>query len=330
MPALRKFVGFSTGFCTSALVTLHYKFGLRLRNIDFEGDQSKNLENNGNALPTKFSILSQNTWCSFVYGGTERQKRLKILIDNIKTDNPDILCLQEMFIFALGPFLICGDFEYLHNELVNNLGYKYYSNPKETLPTIWGGNNGLMVYSKYAMNECRSYAFDTKIRRRFSAKGWITTKIKTSESNDDTLHLINTHLEHRNRDFKLKQLDVLNNEIKGGDSDKYRICLGDFNVCSRYTFEDDYEKPDRLYDILENMMKENDLKYDLYNGVERTFRMTKEEPNACYDHVFVNKSVKDIVDGTYIMDYSDDNTDLVMSDHYGLLTEIDQNKIQHQ
>ena len=330
MSVVTKFMAASTGLLTSGLATLHYKFGLRLRNINLDSDNQdlKKMENNDIGLPSKFSILSQNTWCSFVYGGPKRKQRLQLLIDNISKDNPDILCLQEMFMFALGPFLVCGDFKYLHDELVNNMGYKYYSDPKQTLPTIWGGNNGLMIYSKYKINECKSYSFDNKIRRRFSAKGWISAKLKMD--NDDTLQIINTHLEHSNRDYKLKQLDVIKETINNDDNgnDKYRMCLGDFNICSRHTFENDYQRPKRLYDILETIMSDNGLKYDLFNGVERTFRKTKEEPHSCWDHIFVNQNVKSIVDGTYVMDYSDD--DLNMSDHYGLLVEMDRDLSQNK
>eukprot|EP01084_Bolivina_argentea_P152726 266360_1 len=229
-----------------------------------------------------------------------------------------------MFIFALGPFILCGDFEYLHKQLVNNLGYTYYSNPKQTLPKIFGGNNGLMIYSKYKLDSCNSYSFNTNIRRFFSAKGWISTNIKLLESENEKITIINTHLEHSNRNYKLKQLETLSTQINC-DKSKYRICLGDFNICSRHTFEEEYESPNRLYDILSDSMNEKGLKYDLFNDVERTFRVTDKEPNSCYDHIFVDESVARMITATYIKDYHDKKNDIVMSDHYGLMIDIKQN-----
>eukprot|EP01083_Nonionella_stella_P308906 1091912_1 len=321
-----KLLAVSTGVFSSALATLHWKFGIKLRS-NFGPNKRKKIENtvcanDSGTLPTTFSICSHNIWCSFVYGGPKRKKRLQLLVDNIAKDQPDVICLQEMFVFSLGPFVICGDFDYLHHQLVHSLGYTHYSNPTQSLPSLFGGNNGLMIYSKHRLHSCDSYAFDTNIRRHFSAKGWLSASIKLSESNDQKINIINTHLEHANRDYILGQLNVLKHQVN--NTDTFNVCLGDFNICSNHTFQENYSTSHRLYDILSNVMTERGLPYDLFNNEERTFRITKEEPSASYDHMFVNQELKNKIVSTHLLDYHD--TNLVASDHYGLLVHIDQSK----
>ena len=69
----------STGFCTAALATLHLKFGVRLRSSALKSlaEDMANIitttDSNGNetkedyeiaavTLPSRFSVLCQNTW----------------------------------------------------------------------------------------------------------------------------------------------------------------------------------------------------------------------------------------------------------------------------
>ena len=141
----------------------------------------------------------------------------------------------------------------------------------------------------------------------------------------DRLSLINTHLEHEKRDYKLSQLRVIDEQLQCNEGNTMRVCLGDFNICSNHTFESRYRDGDRLYNILEDLMTANGMEHDLIKDDERTFRVTEKEPNAAYDHVFVNQKMKDAVVSTQIVDYSDTENDVVASDHYGLLVTVDMN-----
>lgn len=417
--------------------TLHYRFGLRprshnlsskaleshlaqLQSQQYVQSQSTNTQSPNNTtssiaqesdrLPTKFSILCQNTWCSFFAGGPSRQQRLQILIDEIKQEqiknpNLNILCFQEVFLFALGPLMGSGDFEYLTKKLCD-LGYIYYSDPKLSLPKYIGCNNGLVTYSKQPF-EYKCNSFLSKNRRYGLYKGWIETIHKLSVNNKenanlnyqensaekrinrnnndnggnnekkqenykenkenkdnvqnmenmenkDKLVVFNTHFEHAIRKHKLGQIDEIcdawrrydgsininssdNSGSKNDDNDKdscsgnggsfgNRLCLGDFNICSNDSFEEEIlSKSDRLYSILTNKFSSkdiglnNDATIDYQFG--QTFRSTKKEPNASYDHIFYNDYVKQWMTKSEIKDYKDG--DIVMSDHFGIMSHFD-------
>lgn len=188
----------------STLLFLHLKFGMRLINYAIT---KENTTNDRKLLPSQFSILSQNIWCSFFSFGAYRQKRLQLLFDNITKDNPDIICLQEMFIFSIGfcGVMLSGDFEYLHQRLLS-IGYHFFNNPLETLP-FFGCNSGLMIYSKYAMKETKGEAFDIKHRRYISCKGYLNAVFSVEVKEEQRiLNIVNTHLEHENADYKISQI----------------------------------------------------------------------------------------------------------------------------
>ena len=229
-------VGLLTVNCI-VLYKLHCKYGVRFRSIKLSqeaNDMPKRYNMTMKSKSKQIKILSQNIWCVFFRGGgPERNKRLKILIDNVAKDNPDIICLQEMHLIGLGPLLLCGDYLFVKENLIK-LGYIHHSDPKESTP-FFGSSSGCVIFSKYPIITSSSNIF--KNRRIFRCKGWIYTHI--SISNNIDFKIVNTHLETFDFDMRFEQMKEITNDIDENvinrhknDTQSFILCLGDFNVCS--------------------------------------------------------------------------------------------------
>merc|ERR1719245_1068453 len=111
-------------------------------------------------LPNKFRILSQNVWCIFGVGGSRKKERLKLLMEQIKKEQPEIICFQELFVFScLYINVLQEELTYIDTELVK-LGYIY--NNKQTESFLFGISNGLMMYSKYKFEECKLESYNNE------------------------------------------------------------------------------------------------------------------------------------------------------------------------
>ena len=93
----------------------------------------------------------------------------------------------------------------------------------------------------------------------------------------------------------------------------YKLCLGDFNVCSNFSFGDNG------YNILCDEMTILGLNTDLYNNTKRTYckKMIRVGTQSL-DHMFVDDKLKEYVKKCQVVDYRNDER--IASDHLGLLT----------
>lgn len=283
---------------------------------DDEADDEKSLlTTNTSSTDKKYlslKILSHNIWCVFIKGGSNRKQRLQILIANIKKDDPQIICLQEMHLFGIGPFLVCGDFLFLSKELTS-IGYEYYTNPKRSTP-LFGNNSGLMIFSKFPILEYHTNIFQHRRFGRF--KGFIDARIALSSEMNDEIFVINTHLEHKNRNMQLQQMKEISDHssyawLKCRANGRCALICGDFNVCSNYS-------NGNAYDELESyMLKGLGMVVDLYSDVWSTKRVSKKQ---ALDHMFINHQLNVYFHECKLVDYRNDDREVVCSDHYGLLT----------
>ncbi|ETO26338.1 hypothetical protein RFI_10798 [Reticulomyxa filosa] len=353
----RTFFGI-VGVFGCGLAVLHQRFGLSWRKNDLyflkksEKEYSPTLveaQNHPNSHSNNaVKILCQNTWLSYFAGGPEREARRY----------PDIVCLQELFLFGVGPFwIMTSEFESIYNHLVNHLGYTYTTNPYQTLP-LFGQNNGLMIFSKIPLDNLANRSFALNTRRLFTQKGLLATRVCVGDNN---ILLINTHLEHRNNRYKLGQIQQIKEEVqellkKFPAMQRYQCILGDFNICSNYTFEKNelhrspseawslhnfwerlttgekhkengHEEVKFLYDkLVRTMANELYLPHDVFiekKCVDRTYRVqsgNSVETEACYDHVFMNDTLFDCVKDLQVVDYQENG--LAMSDHFGLMVTL--------
>ena len=314
-----------------AIFILDYLYGVKFSwNYKMTNDVNKISSSKISKLTNdkkSFSVLSQNTWCLLLGGGGKRRERIILMISKIKSEKPEFICLQESYCCKLfGVILLCGDLIFLKQQL-SNLGYFCCNDPAKSLPRLFGFNNGLMLFSKIMpeKDSCNSIDFDSNKYLPFPksvvCKGFIYSIFKIN-SNGDKLLIVNTHFESGIRKCKLGAIqelsDYLRNNIANYDEIKYKLCTGDFNICSNWTWENNInDKDKRLYSILSKTLNEKcGLTFDIFNGFERSYRQTKVDKSATYDHMFINDNLKMLLSNQEIKDWKKNK--LVVSDHYGL------------
>ena len=195
----------------SGIAALHLIYGIRFRWTNL-GQQNQNKDIQIEPLlahpaTQRISILTQNIWCVFFNGGMQRRKRLRILIDCIARDEPDIIALQEMSVLGLGFILLCGDYLYVQKKLIK-MGYIYHTDPKLSTP-YFGSSSGCVIFSKYPITDSSANVF--KHRRIARCKGWIFAQISIPNIHD--LKITNTHLEHRDRNIQYEQMKEIVKDI---------------------------------------------------------------------------------------------------------------------
>ncbi|ETO14860.1 hypothetical protein RFI_22505 [Reticulomyxa filosa] len=274
----------------------------------------------------------------FLIGGLQRQKRLRLLVQCIKRDNPDIILLQEMPIALLffNMILFCGDFLKLRKEL-QELGYTYHTDPLQSfnekseeygnfLEWIFGRlyNHGLVIFSKLPITASHTRVFSPKYRRYFRWRGFLCAQVQINGTSN--LHIINTHLETTNCQAKLGQINAIKQyvltRIKAKDIDLGRdhlLIAGDFNICSNYTWDSHLHVSERMYTILCENMKEIGLGDDLFANAKKTFWYNNSDESL--DHMFVSGKLFSKIKHKEVVDYKDNVRHV--SDHLGLWAEFE-------
>lgn len=126
---------------------------------------------------TEIKLLSYNV-CSFHYNtewNESKEERIDSVYNYIKALNPSIISFQD-YASARGK-------KSFHNNLVNNLGYKYYYTPKYNKYNI----SGNIIYSKYPIVQS-GVLFPTKAE----SNAYIYSDIEID--NQTTIRVINLHL----------------------------------------------------------------------------------------------------------------------------------------
>ena len=220
--------------------------------------------------------------------------------------------------------MLCGDLIYVKEQLAK-LGYFSCTDPKKSLPKWLGSNNGLMIFSKMVAEQSGSIDYDANKYMPFPKstinRGFVYAIFTIND--DDKILVVNTHFENAIRKSKLGSIKELSNYLANNLADynaiKYVMTMGDFNICSNWTWQMHIkDKDQRLYSILSKTLKEEcGLDFDIFNGFERSYRQTPVDKSATYDHMFINQNLKKLLKHQEIKDWKDNN--LVMSDHYGLM-----------
>ena len=137
--------------------------------------------------PKRIRVMSQNIWNSFFAGGPGRHARLMAFFEELERLRVDIVIVQEMFVFGLGPWCVKSEAE-AARELLLELGFRHQTCPTATQPLL-GQSSGLVVYSKYPIVREHHEAFAT--RRSVTAKGWLEVVIDLGLSDSNQVqHLL--------------------------------------------------------------------------------------------------------------------------------------------
>ncbi|CAK8991204.1 unnamed protein product [Durusdinium trenchii] len=179
----------------------------------------------------QIAILSQNMWNSFYAGGPQRLERMQAFKEFIQEAPADILVLQEMFTFGLGPLCEKSEAE-LFQQWMWECGFLYQTSSLATMPFL-GQSSGLMICSKKPIFSERHRIFTE--RRTVTAKGWLEVEVQLSSMD---LVILTTHMEHAQtpkwRRVREQQWREVVDRVKELLLEKDSvIVVGDFNVCGQ-------------------------------------------------------------------------------------------------
>jgi len=250
-------------------------------------------------------ILTWNIWCHYLVKAPKRQSRLEKIVEYLKEQSYDIICIQELFTLKIfGLFTKSNEIEWFIDAL-KDLGYKYHTNPNDTIPLFFGQNSGLLILSKKPIKESNSGIFtNASITEYSNNKGFVCSTIEINEGVE--ICICTAHLDaHSN--VKLAQVKQIQESLqKYYEEGKPIIVVGDFNICPRAM--------SNLYQILSDEFSKIGL-VDIVNQNQRTHYY-----GATLDHFFISKELikADDIKGDLI---KDDELGM-LSDHYALGTTI--------
>lgn len=290
--------------------------------------------------PRPLRVLSQNVWNSFFAGGPRRRKRLQAFGEFLQLHEVDIVVVQEMFVFGLGPVMDKVDAE-AAADLMHNLGFIHQTSFLHTLPK-WGQSSGLVVYSKLPILREEHHVFPPHMRRSLSCKGWLETELelpmpapngsRKGGTAPRRLVLLDTHLEHareaswrRVREQQWQQLAARVRELLQDTTGQGSLVavLGDFNVCN-----DDFGKlvdGGAEYAALQGAMTDAGLPHDL--TAEPSMPTLREPQNGkklrcSVDHAFCTSMLNQQATGAAQVLDTRGLDGLAVSDHRAVLLEL--------
>lgn len=279
---------------------------------------------------SQLKVLTQNAWAHYfatpigqwngvegiaspVMSGINYIDRLNQLAEHIQKEQFDVVLLQEVFIAKFGLITIDNNFNQFTEKMLN-CGLIYHTNPYESLGYVYGQNSGLVIYSKYKLNNEQFHSFQSS-GEGLNSKGIVSALIIL---NDIQVLLLSTHLDSRDREHKINQLTEIRQFIKQQTSNSIsRIIIGgDFNICPQVYHQGGYDDG-TLYKTLVNDMKFNHL-ISAFDYEEEDYPIT--EGSATLDHFFISEDGLVVIDKKPVR-FTNDIGESV-SDHLGLAVTI--------
>lgn len=172
--------------------------------------------------------------------------KIEEVANEIKTQHPDIVCLQELDWATQR----AGGKEVLKLlAQAAGMNYRFYPTIK-----LQGGEYGIGIMSVYPLEDCEMFRLDTgKEEGRVLAKAQVKVK-------DTTVTVYNTHLSFEDKEMRLKQFDFLQETISANAP---FVLMGDFNVES-------FDEYTHLKNV--RLVNSQDSRYETYLGEDVQMR----------------------------------------------------------
>jgi endonuclease/exonuclease/phosphatase family metal-dependent hydrolase len=255
-----------------------------------------------------------------VMPGLPYEARLRALATCISQADYDIICIQELFVLRIWPFVFASNF-LLFSGLLRELGYSFCTDPSESLP-FYGQNSGVVIFSKYPLSNMKSEVYKHSAEP-LNKKGFVCASVALSDPAVN-VYIFSIHTDAKNWDAKRKQIEQIKNSILAIKEDKNCnsgnlvdfILAGDFNVCSQTIgcggFDDGTQ-----YATLVSKMDEAAALKDAWNVNE----CVATEGDATLDHLFYDPVSWEVLEKEVVR-YKEKGTGNSVSDHLGLTFDI--------
>ena len=267
-------------------------------------DQNKNAVLQADRQIIKF--VSYNIWSNYLIKvGSDIKERLDGLAYGVR--NYDIVILQEIFVFRLGPFIFHSYASHLVSAMKKQ-GFIYRISLQESVPWMFGQSNGLAIFSKIPITATKSVFFDdSAILERVNNKGFVYAEL---EVNKQKMFIVNTHTDAHKLSVRKLQINQLVSTIRTFPKSSYVIAGGDFNVNPNNPPVDGNEEE---FKSLVQAMKGAGLRQVF------TQRNATHLNGGDYDHVFTSSNLAAV--SRKVINLHTKKGKMV-SDHYGLAAEF--------
>lgn len=242
----------------------------------------------------KIRILDANLWL-IPYLAREINKRLDKFVILVKSLDPDIICLQEVW---LNKYI-----NYMHDRLSE---YKVMASN-----SVVRNRSGLVILSKTNLLAAKIIFYPVlsgfSVPELLASKGIISVVVQLGNKK---LKLVNTHLyagkTDRDKKFKRTQLSILSDMF----NDKSNLVLcGDLNY-----------SPNEIPRFLNNFQKDDnaDVTWEITNPYSKVgSQLTHIVNNRKSDYILVGKAIENVKFKTTVIRKP------LISDHYALIMDLD-------
>ena len=280
-----------------------------MANIQPDAIHTDSSEKNGNEHCYTLKILSQNMWGVYLGDyGPNYKARLSRLARVAR--GYDVIMIQEFTLFKLfGLTLGATYMENFYQEILEYLPYSTMNNVTDSLPYLFGGNSGLIVFSRYPVISIKESMFTQYPWFEGNNKGFQHACILIQRRRPVLLHVINTHLYAHWRPWvRPAQLQEIADYKKNVREKEMILIAGDFNICPRT-----YPNAETEFRTMCDAMKPLELKSNPKD-------VTYPSEGSTLDHCFVGGDNVLSVEVTpvEIVYKMGEGNELPISDHKGL------------
>ena len=252
-------------------------------------------------------ILSQNMWGVYLgnYGPNFQTRLARLATAATKYD---VLLIQEFSLFKLFPLTLGASYmENFYQQISDHMPFSSMNNVSDSLPYFFGGNTGLIIFSRYPIISTTETVFTNYPWFEGTNKGFQHVRIQVQRRRPVLLHVINTHLYASWRPWvRPAQLQEIADYKKEINQNEIMIVAGDFNICPRT-----HENGAREFKMMCDVMMPLELK-------SNPNRITYISDDATYDHCFVGGAVSEVDVSPVEICYKIGELEFPISDHNGL------------
>lgn len=279
-------------------------------------------------MPSSLTVVTQNLWCHYpmtllkqesgVMTGKCFEHRLRLFAEYVKDNAIDVVMVQELFLFRIGPVYTNNNFT-VFAQAMGACGLTECTDPSLSMHArVLGQNSGVAIFSKWPLLNCRSFDFEST-GENLNSKGFVCADVAMTQNR--TAHFVSAHLDSRDFSHKEKQILQICEHLMAeqqaaradiGEQQLEFVVCGDWNLCPEVASEGGYGDGREFQFLCETMALPG------LEGAWRAGELDGTHNRATLDHIFFRRAAWADVDKNKEVVKKTDDRGLRISDHLGL------------
>ena len=250
--------------------------------------------------------------------GKSFEGRLLLFAEYVKDNAVDVVMVQELFVYRIGPFYTNNNFT-VFAQAMRACGLTHCTDPSISMHArVLGQNSGVAIFSKWPLLNPLSFDFEST-GEIMNSKGFVCADIAMAHNRK--VHCVNAHLDARAFAQKEKQILQISSHLMAkqqaarADKDEQQlefVVCGDWNLCPEVASEGGYGDGREFQFLCETMALPG------LEGVWRVGEVNGTHNRATLDHIFLRRAAWADVDENKEVVKKTDDCGLRISDHLGL------------